>query len=132
MAVPSYIRPPMQDVTNIEATVFYTPVKGIDRKAIFLVNEGISPIIYSVYTSPSGIRVTDKKYPDRTNFTAAEVAKEWALNSTGTINAGAPLHLNMDLITAHYIKVTAYVPAGYAYVGAAGQIRTWFMGIDAK
>jgi len=132
MAVPGYEKAPIQDVTNLEETKLYTPTKGIDKKAVFIVNEGVSPIIYTIYTSPSGIRTTDKSYPDRTFYTEAEVAKEWAENTSGTLNVGARIHLNMDLITATYIKVTAYVPGGYAYVGAAGQLRIWFMGIDAK
>ena len=132
MADPAYVRAPIQDVTNLELTVLYQPIKGIDKKAVFLVNEGVSPITYTIYTSPSGIRTTDQNPVTRAKYTASEVAKEWAENTTGTLNAGASLHLNMDLITATYIKVTAYVGGAYAYVGVAAQIRTWFMGIDAK
>ena len=127
MAVPVYERTDAHVVTNVEQDIEVTPMEGIEKKAWYLLNDGASPVNYKLYVSPTGITTNDLNAVTGRNFTSSEVEKEWAEIDAGTLTAGAKLTINLDLITANYIKVTAYVPGGYGYGPGVSELKAWFM-----
>ncbi len=127
MAVPTYERPEVHVVSNIEQDIEITPMEGIEKKAWYLLNDGASPINYKLYISPTGITTGHLNSETGVNFTTSEVEKEWSEIDSASLAAGAKITLNLDLITANYVKVTAYVPAGYGYGAGVSEMKVWFM-----